>query len=306
MFDIVSFIHNNLSDMLPVAQNVATGVLAAVFFRRKNRIETDTQEFAKLKAGRLDEATEMLINSGQLSYTELYKMKNYYDIAKKADEYLKVKEIDTQNFDWHTRFFEACGNISDEDLQEIWARLLAREIEEPNTHSLRTMECLRNLSKEEAELFNRVCHLSVCIDKSVLLPRIGGIMEEGHITYDDILKLDDCGLLKSDAGLSIGIQVGNDYSPLVIGGEQLILVRKREGCDGLRLDIQQHLFTRSGRELFSIINTELDLTYFCKKLNEEYQIYEFVCGQIIARNGDQIQYVLLKVDSAESVIKERE
>ena len=65
MFDIVSFIHNNLSDMLPVVQNVATGVLAAVFFRRKNRIETDTQEFAKLKAGRLDEATEMLIDAGQ-------------------------------------------------------------------------------------------------------------------------------------------------------------------------------------------------------------------------------------------------
>ena len=276
MFDLVSFIQNNLSDMIPVAQNVATGVLAAVFFRRKNRIETDTQEFAKLKAGQLDEAAEMLINAGQLSYIELYKMKNYFDIAKKADEYVKLKKIETQNFDWHTRFFEACGNVSDEELQEIWARLLSREIEEPNTHSLRTMECLRNLSKEEAELFARVCHLSVRINKSVLLPRIGGIMEEGLITYDDILKLDDCGLIKSDALLSIGIQVGNDYSTLVIGEEQLILVRKREGCNNSRLEIQQYLFTRSGRELFSIISTGLDLTYFCKKLNEAYQNYVFV------------------------------
>ncbi len=75
--------------------------------------------------------------------------------------------------------------------------------------------------------------------------------------------------------------------------EQLILARKREGCDDSRLNIQQYLFTRSGRELFSIINSGLDLVYFCRKLNEEYKNYEFGCGQIIARNGKQIRNLIL-------------
>ena len=38
-------------------------------------------------------------------------------------------------------------------MREIWGRVLAGEVKRPKSYSLRTMEILRNLAKEEAALF---------------------------------------------------------------------------------------------------------------------------------------------------------
>lgn len=61
--------------------------------------------------------------------------------------------------DWLTRFFDIVGDVSSEDMQLIWSKILAGEIEQAGKFSLRTLETIRNVSKSEAEIFQKVLPL---------------------------------------------------------------------------------------------------------------------------------------------------
>lgn len=296
-FDIVAFIHNNISTLASSVQFVAGTVVGAMFLRKKTSIETGTKEFEKIKAAKLGEAAEMLLESGRMTYTEYWKTKNYSEIAKKADELKaeQTKEIPPQNFDWHTRFYEACGNISDDEIQEIWAAVLSGEISNPGSYSLRTLDCLRNISKEEAKLFKRICDCSIRLGRTVFLPRFGGIMEKNGITYNDVIKMNDCGLLNSSFGMSAGVTVSNKYRILHFDESSVLLVKLREGSSNSRLILQQYLFTAAGKELFSVVGSKTNIEDLHRILQDEYKDFEFACGQIIGRDGDRIEYVVTNV-----------
>ena len=302
-FDIVAFIHNNISTLASPVQRVACAVVSAMFFRKKMSIETETKEFEKIKAAKLGEVAEMLLESGRITHTEYWKMKNYSEIAKKADELKteQTKEISPQHFDWHTRFYEACGNISDDEIQEIWAAVLSGEISNPGSYSLRTLDCLRNISKEEAKLFKRICDCSIRLGRTVFLPRFGGIMEKNGITYEDVIKMDDCGLMNSSFGMSAGVTVGSKYRLLHFDDSKVLLVKLREGSSNSRLTFQQYLFTATGKELYSVVGSKTNIEDLCKILQDEYKDFEFACGQIISRDGDQIIYNVTTVSVAVNI-----
>ena len=296
-FDIVAFIQKNISTLATSVQSVAGAVVSSMFLRRKTGVETSTEEFEKLKAAKLGEAAEMLLESGRITYTEYWKMKNYAEIAKKADELKEeeTKEIPPQNYDWHTRFYEACGNISDDEIQEIWAAVLSGEIRKPGSYSLRTLDCLRNITKEEAKLFKRICDCSIRIGRTVFLPRFGGIMEKNGITYDDVIKMDDCGLLNSNFGMSSGVTVDSTYRILHFDDSEVLLVKLREGSANNRLTFRQYLFTAAGKELYSVVGSKTNIEDLHRILQDEYKDFEFACGQIIGRDGDRIEYVVTNV-----------
>lgn len=122
-----------------------------------------------LKAHEFEKVTNDLLNSGKLSYVELYKCRNFLKIAERADEVFandqekeseQVPGEDEKNkfsFDWLMRFFDAVGNISNEELQQLWGKVLANEISHPKSCSLRTLDMIRNMPPEEAETFSMLC-----------------------------------------------------------------------------------------------------------------------------------------------------
>jgi hypothetical protein len=62
--------------------------------------------------------------------------------------------------DWVFQFFEHAQDVSDGDMQQLWARLLAGEINKPGSFSLRTLNCLKAMTKPDAELFTRLISFS--------------------------------------------------------------------------------------------------------------------------------------------------
>ena len=303
--EIISFIQQYGALASPVL-TITGALLNAFFFRRKTKKAAQIQELEKIKAGLLQEAADELLESGKITYSELYKMKNFMQIAKLADEEFKkegpIEELPQQDFDWYTRYYEACGNVSDEDLQTVWAKILAGEIRRPGSYSLRTLEHLRNITKEEAMLFLKVCEASIRIGRNTILPRIDSYQAGKGISYDDIIKLDDCGLVKSDATLTSTLHIGEQYALLTNSDSWVLLARKRvdaerKGTYGLELSA--FLFTQTGSELFSVvgIDSERDYSEICEIFNETYQDFEFARGQVIRRSGDQITYTMVKVNA---------
>jgi uncharacterized repeat protein (TIGR03899 family) len=63
----------------------------------------------------------------------------------------------TLDEDWVSEFMNHCQDIRDEQMQQVWSRILAGEFSSPGKYSLRTLNFVKLLSKKDAELFSRFC-----------------------------------------------------------------------------------------------------------------------------------------------------
>ncbi len=97
----------------------------------------------------------------RLANQEINRQTNLEEIAEKSIKYLGTsvseKSVDE---DWRTRFFNKAQDITGDEMQEIWAKILASEVSEPGLISLRTLEIVSNISKSEAEKFEVACSLA--------------------------------------------------------------------------------------------------------------------------------------------------
>src|SRR5690606_25427708 len=100
--------------------------------------------------------------------------------------------------DWKTRFFNIAEDISNEEMQSLWGKILAGEIKQPKSYSLRTLELLKNLSKEEAEVFTKFAQLRITTaNNNVIYNEDHGefLKSEFGITFLDRLLLTELGLI---------------------------------------------------------------------------------------------------------------
>ena len=124
------------------------------------------------RVARAEAEAEIIRAEQEIEVTELHKRAFWRFLqeegAKQTNmESVLVKAIpsvDQQNArpedisdDWLTNFFDKCRITSDEDVQELWARILAGEANSPGSFSRRTVNLMANLDKDDAELFESLC-----------------------------------------------------------------------------------------------------------------------------------------------------
>ena len=275
--EIISYLSTNApaiwSGMGPVV-----GSLMTVLFLRKN---TATTEFEKIKAGKFDEVLDDLLSSGHLTYTELYKANNFFKIAKMADKYYSQKaHTDTTGcfeFDWLIRYYEAVGNISDENMQDLWARILAGEINEPSSYSLKTIDTLRNMRKCDVELFANICkHSFELNDRKLFLPNYQGYMDAVGISYSDVMKLSEIGLIFDNGMIAMKFDLPSEPSILSVNRDLVLTL-----CSSREKDEEGYIFrfpfTQVGIELATLVSempSDEDFILFGKKIaeNREYSV----------------------------------
>lgn len=86
--------------------------------------------------------------------TQDEEVQNLIACSIKAAENIKDGETEKEpSQDFINRWRNDAKQIHSEELQNIWGRLMAEEINAPNSISLRTLDMVKNISKEEAELF---------------------------------------------------------------------------------------------------------------------------------------------------------
>lgn len=77
--EIIKLIESNLPIMKTEVNAVIGGIFTAIFLRRN----TATSEFEKIKAGEFKTVLEDLLQSGKITYTELYKANNLSILSSK-------------------------------------------------------------------------------------------------------------------------------------------------------------------------------------------------------------------------------
>jgi hypothetical protein len=93
----------------------------------------------------------MLIEEGK-------NQENIEGIAAKAiphvTEGARPEEID---HDWIRYFFDRSKLISDEEMQQLWSKILAGEANSPKSFSKKTIDIVSAIDKEDANLFTNLC-----------------------------------------------------------------------------------------------------------------------------------------------------
>jgi hypothetical protein len=122
------------------------------------------------------------------------------EAAKALNDQSRPVEDQPVDPDWVASFINSCKDVSDKQMQGLWARILAGEVTKPGSFSLRTLAFVRTMSKAEAELFTRFCSTvwqngsgephSLTYDPHVL-GHIGGL----QLTYKDLGILNSIGLI---------------------------------------------------------------------------------------------------------------
>ncbi|MCI6090332.1 MAG: DUF2806 domain-containing protein [Solobacterium sp.] len=286
---IIEFL-NQIPGFSNSVSSIVGAIITAVFLRRN----TKTQEFEKIKANKFGEVVNDLLESGKMTLTEYYKTKNFLKIAEMADSMVQEKRnnsIDKQySFDWFIRYYEASGDISDKEMQVLWAKILAGEIEKPSSYSLRTLDVLRNMSKEEAECFVKICNASVKSGpEKYVIPIDQDYLSKNGIDYSDILMLEEIGLINSSSGIHINddLESNTEYILYVYGS----LIVRAIASEKRKLSLRVFLFTNVANELATLIDRESNEENFlnlCKKLQDRNPGVLITVHRIIPSQNEDI------------------
>lgn len=238
---MTNILNSPLINLIPTITNA---ILLAYYTPHNNKIN----EFEHLKAQRIDNMAEELLNKGYMTATEYYKTKNFLSIAEKADKYLH-KDIppaqETFDFDWYSRFYEYSGNISNPIIQDIWARIFAGQINEPNSCSYLTLEKIRYLSPQDAHDLNTLLDKAIYIDNKVFIPTFGNYREKINLDVNSILKFSEYGFISLTIGLQLTVTVSSTPSTLIQNND-LVLSINSTNDENIHLELPGYILTSVG------------------------------------------------------------
>ena len=214
--------------------------------------------------------------ANRLVFQEISRQENIENIIKIAAHSLPATvSEDPVDKDWISRFFDECKDVSNEDLQKVWARILAKEVASPGSCSRKTLSILKDLSAKDADLFNRICNLLWLTNDDIFIPYRDDLsfnvqFEKYRMDYDSLLHLNSLGLIHFNQDLAYELTYKNSIS--YFGNENICFFAP----SNLLKKIFIFLLTKSGKELYFAINKEIDLLYYYESimmLSSYYHIY---------------------------------
>lgn len=253
----------------------------------------DAESYAAIKKAETETEVQLLKLQGEDKIAQYVlarnkqKVENVEEIVSKAkqqfapDEQVSEEPVEK---DWMTRFLNIAEDVSDEDMQNIWARVLAGEIKKPKSYSLRTLEVLRNLSKEEAALIMRVSSYQVGLD---LLST-----DDFGANLTDQIALDDINII-------CGEELVRTYTPnkgkisFVLNKQALINIYVPTE---VKIKLKGFKITKAGIEIMGLIQ-EHNYSVFYTDLSKYLKTKgatKVTINEIVNWNGNQYQYKQLE------------
>jgi len=290
--NLINSVQGIWSTIQPVVDRIIPSTItlsmSGLFLRRKS------DDWKKMQTEELGKIAKDMLNNGDISPIEYLKFKNIKQIALKADEFYsnnKNNSVNKENlgFDWFIRYIESASLISDEQMQDLWARLLAGEVIQPGSFSIRSIETLRNMSKKEAEC---LLEISKYIDEhkgSFFIYDDRSLMKKYDISKKMFILV-DCGLIDSGLASFDGVYSRGDVI-YTVGN----LCCKANTKIPQEAHIRIYRFTQTGNDLLKLIEYAPDENYMldcCRAMKKEYPILNITIHKIIGVGDNEDSFIL--------------
>jgi hypothetical protein len=182
----------------------------------------------------------------------LKKELNLYHIIDNAldqTEYISDENVSDQPIeeDWFSRWRRNAEEVSDEKLRQIWAKMLAGEVQNPGMFSVSTINLLSLLGSIEAKLIEKYAR-SVIFGSSLIN------LEGDAVPVDDLCALTDIGFLSRYQG-NLGLfrqasRAGNDQLRIIDCWNLAIVVETHNASDDLNVPVLN--LSRAGIEILKL------------------------------------------------------
>ena len=175
-----------IEKLLDYAASGVGSVAGSMFAPWRARRETQAKliaaegdaEVLSIQAEAQSKAREILVSqdtdvTGELNITDKVNQRilfqehkrqvNIETVVRKSANHLGDKSVENRepDHDWTARFFNDIQDVSSEGMQNLWAKVLAGEVEKEGSTSIRTLGVLKNMDQATASLFRKFC--SACI-----------------------------------------------------------------------------------------------------------------------------------------------
>lgn len=221
-------------------------------------------------------ANDLVIRAqNRFLFQQMKKQQNIESIIANAYGELENKTVisgEPVDSDWISSFFDFTANISNEQMQLLWGKLLAGEVERPGSFSIRTLDVLRKLTQKEATMFKEITPFILKCPSDA-----SGIFEDNFLLYSDIIEkhgisfpkimiLNEAGLISENGQINIGLELkAGEMEYIWNVNHSLAIQFKNIGDTLLRILHPAYILTEAGKELLPIT-----LECSCLDLSEEY------------------------------------
>ncbi len=200
-------------------------------------------------------------------------LKNYYKVLEKSDTLIEKtklpsKQISSPTDDWLEYFEDLSSKVSDNTMQEIWARILTKERCDTGSITKVMLNTFSLLDKESALAFGKLCNLTYKLT-----------VDDGRIRYIPLVLYDD--ILH---GIVDGYRGQTDYQKTIVPFEEYqTFLPKQEEIEYLsELNLIKLSAVHDESEIYSY--SPMKLTFSVKESNFETcslhsseENYNFIC-----------------------------
>lgn len=175
--------------------------------------------------------------------------------------------------DWLNVFEKEAGQKSTEEMQSMFAKVLAGEIQKPSAYSIKSIRLLGSLDQQAAKLFKRFCSMCIVLRMQdhildARIPSLGsnaaanGLQRFG-LTFDSLNLLQEYGLIISDyhSWMDYSPSFGSATQPVTLPfefGNSLWGLVKMDGFQGNQMKVNGVALTRSGKELMRVVSSDAE------------------------------------------------
>ncbi|MFM2148024.1 MAG: hypothetical protein RLZZ187_330 [Pseudomonadota bacterium] len=252
------------------------GVARPWQIRRVARADADAatiQAEAQAKAGLIHAKSRLEISEVERRGLERIvieqgkNQENIERISAKAISHIK-DDAKPENIedDWIRYFFERSKLVSDEDMQQIWANILAGETNSPKSFSRKTIDLISTLDKDDANAFTKFCSFVWLFNEltPIIIDFQHDIYNKSGIKFSVLSHLHYLGLINFDP---VGfMQKGVPDRFIVHYYGITVQLTRPEGKENFALG--KALFTKAGAELAVISGSQSSEEYLDYAIKE--------------------------------------
>ena len=231
--------------------------------------------------------SETLNNTYKLLHDEHERnLQNIIDETAKIIEQNKLNIAGYTKIDWINIYLENARITCDPYMQQIWAKVLAKELSQPCSISFKTIEVLKNMSFQEMKLLEKVSTISL---NWVILK--GEYLNEIGLEWTILQRMREYGLISLEASTRT-IFFENNEGVQFINDQYLIKFERNENRD---VKFECFILTSAAVELINLVNTvtpketAIKLAKEMKQAINNYNV-KIVLHKILGIEGNMYKY----------------